>query len=465
VPHFLLIDGTNLYLSARERDEEVDGQQPDPCLDAVESVIANCLANGIPFKCYFDSSAKHHFRWWAANAGSAGQDLQQRFLSMCTLDESRLKLADTGEADMFILNDARVLLNDGHEVYVVTRDRFRDRQRRYPELGRADSRGRPERCLSFSTSNVEGKRSLVFPFLPQFGGELQPDVQIPISTHRDITDRIRTKWGARRPPQHQPAPRAETQVIKVPAELSIGDLRIHGSAQIYTVGVRQQDALGGWPVTVGRSDDQDFVVAESFGAVSRRQLEFHCDASTRVVTVVDVGSSNGTWMGGKRLERGVAIPLPAGEGLITMAKSEDPGSLDVHLHFDNDVFSQAGVAHEAGCEAAALPLSAPVLHVRLAGGRRLQYEITSYPFTVGTAVTGDGASLDFPEVMSVSREHLKILRSTGDEGFLVLPLGRNGTSFEGIAREDPFVLPFASEVLLSPRDTRTGSVALWITRN
>ncbi|MDB5874648.1 MAG: hypothetical protein JWQ07_4090 [Ramlibacter sp.] len=481
---FVLIDGTNLYLGAREEEYRREGDFRNPCLDAVESLIANCMANGIAFKCYFDSTSKHHFANWARDTGEAGHELLRRYEALCGLGTNYVQVADAAmEADMFKLGDAQVLLNAGHDVYIVTRDWFRDRFHLYPRLLESgERRGRPRRCLLFATSTVEDKRFLVFPRLLQGDGQLH-ELRIPIAAHADIVSRIRT-WAAAKQGRAQPASEPNSEEPSVPdpepwplavgadrvptlvvdrlANLFVGGLRLYGNSHVYSMGLRRsalvEAGLTTWPITLGRSDDQDFVVSESFPSVSRRQLVFDRGEAPGRITVTDSGSSNGTWLNGHKLAVGEATRLPDGPGVITMVGSGESSSLAVHLFYENG-------AEQGSEEEELVTDGAPILHVRLAGGRQLRYEIRRLPFTVGTAVSGEGASLEFPEVISVSREHLQIVSATGDEGFLVRPLGRNGTWLKGAAQDAPFVMAYSDEVVLSPKDAQTGNVAVWITRN
>ena len=59
--------------------------------------------------------------------------------------------------------------------------------------------------------------------------------------------------------------------------------------------------LGNGPVTVGRDDDCDLVLLDE--GVSRRHVKVAPGASGLRVTVTDLGSVNGTWVEGKRIER------------------------------------------------------------------------------------------------------------------------------------------------------------------
>jgi DNA segregation ATPase FtsK/SpoIIIE, S-DNA-T family len=59
--------------------------------------------------------------------------------------------------------------------------------------------------------------------------------------------------------------------------------------------------LGNGPVTVGRDDDCDLVLLDE--GVSRRHVQVAPGASGLRATVTDLGSINGTWVEGKRIER------------------------------------------------------------------------------------------------------------------------------------------------------------------
>lgn len=62
------------------------------------------------------------------------------------------------------------------------------------------------------------------------------------------------------------------------------------------------------PVVIGRGDEAKLRIQQD--SVSRRHCEFDCDGD--VVTVTDLGSTNGTLVGGKRIEPHVATPVLSG---------------------------------------------------------------------------------------------------------------------------------------------------------
>lgn len=495
---FVLIDGNNLYIRSRQQpDERVnDGRHrryPYPCLEAVESVVNHCVQHGIRFKLYFDFTSRYNFDWWAQKAGDAGRELLRRYEALCSLGDEHVLVASPGtEADMFMLAEAEALRRRGLKPFIVTQDRFEDRLQVFPDLLVSNDKvGRPDCCLMFSDSKILGERALVFARLPMKDGHLH-EVRIPIKGYPDIAERVKAfkktppaparSDPKRKEPAQEDARKAAAAPTSCPKDLSptllvekianitVPGLRLYGNGQVYSLGLRRSALLEAgqeaWPVTVGRADDQDLVVHESFPAVSRRQLVFDRDADLGCITVTDSGSSNGTWLNGQKLAAGVPTSLPGGPGLITMVGSGEPVSFAVHLFYENAVADKTDESRVADkVDGSNLEAGTPVLHVRLASGRQLHYEIRSLPFTVGTSVTGAGASLDLPEALSVSREHLQIVSATGDEGFLVRPMGRNGTSVRGAPQTSPFLLPFGGEIVLSPKDTQTGNVTIWITRS
>ncbi|MFM7107422.1 MAG: FHA domain-containing protein [Planctomycetaceae bacterium] len=62
------------------------------------------------------------------------------------------------------------------------------------------------------------------------------------------------------------------------------------------------------PLVVGRGDEAKFRIPQD--SVSRRHCEFALDGG--VVTATDLGSTNGTFVGGRRLEPHVATPVSSG---------------------------------------------------------------------------------------------------------------------------------------------------------
>jgi DNA-binding NtrC family response regulator len=80
---------------------------------------------------------------------------------------------------------------------------------------------------------------------------------------------------------------------------------------VHQDGVEVRELRPGEPLVVGREPPADLHVAD--GSLSRRHASFVLRASGAEVEVLDLGSTNGTWIGDRRVERAVLAP---GEGVM-----------------------------------------------------------------------------------------------------------------------------------------------------
>ena len=106
------------------------------------------------------------------------------------------------------------------------------------------------------------------------------------------------------------------------AELELAEpIRLH--ARVLELGqTRDIEALA--PLVVGRSADAGIVLSD--GQVSRRHARF--DVADGIVYVRDLGSVNGTYLNGKRIEGAVEVrpgdDIDVGTARISIAKMGEP---------------------------------------------------------------------------------------------------------------------------------------------
>ena len=220
-----------------------------------------------------------------------------------------------------------------------------------------------------------------------------------------------------------------------PAPLSgaLFGLRVVASDDASRIGWEQAVAS---PVDIGRERGCFYVVAEH--TVSRRHAKVTPGPSG--LTVVDLGSANGVWVGTTR------VP----ETLVRAGERFRIGSTTFEC-----VSLQPTVPTEAPAEETVfirLPLpeaARPRIHLRVVrAGTRLAI---GQEFTVEAGTVTLGRSHDCEIVLDepeISRRHAKIERSP--TGFLVTDLGSLGGVFVGTRTIDAEELPAGGQIRLGP---------------
>ncbi|MGM0578394.1 MAG: FHA domain-containing protein [Myxococcota bacterium] len=145
-----------------------------------------------------------------------------------------------------------------------------------------------------------------------------------------------TRPRRRTPPTPRPGPADETQETRMPAAADsiysgtmahVKPRRLPGRP--VDAGVARDLELSGQryaplckaphtppfrPVTLGRSEDADVVLPDF--TVSGEHAHVVPDPDGRGFSLVDLGSTNGTWVGGRKLVPGRPHPIRSGERLV-----------------------------------------------------------------------------------------------------------------------------------------------------
>lgn len=208
-------------------------------------------------------------------------------------------------------------------------------------------------------------------------------------------------------------------------------------------------------MVIGRDSSQDSDIIISSPAVSRRHARIFQDGDTYYLQ--DLGSSNGTYLNGKRLDE-VPRPLKTGDrvglGRSIVLVLEGPETTDFQPTTEkasngddvpNGVIAETLLAEEFGLKQRPAP---PQLTVALAGGDTQAYKLTQETLTIGRAEDND-------IVISskiVSRHHARLERVEGGYQFVVLPDASNAVYCEGRSITTPRVLKHGDTLRIGSLD-------------
>jgi hypothetical protein len=128
---------------------------------------------------------------------------------------------------------------------------------------------------------------------------------VPIGDERKFGNVTITVCGELSEIENAPAPLPIPQPEYSPPQAAV----IRGWQLWHPHAPLQIGAAGSW--TIGRASENDLILSD--GTVSSRHARL--DAQSGVLTVTDVGSSNGTFLNGVRLQPHISAPLRAGDRL------------------------------------------------------------------------------------------------------------------------------------------------------
>ena len=273
-----------------------------------------------------------------------------------------------------------------------------------------------------------------------------------------VNVRIVGRWVAR---ELIPDP-AKVKSIKPP-----GDVAATSSAGV-SILLRIEDAsskpgehksvrVNRYPAVIGLNADCDVPVSASYASGRHLRLDWQ---EGQGLTATDLGSTNGTFVSGQKLEANVAVRVKDGQ-LIQLSESSSGGAL-ITVRVGTPVLPpaiQAGIAPGATPIVGATPLvndgilkqhTLAWLEVEDAEGNR-RIAVQRLPFRVGRSSDCDYVT---PTANgSVSRNHLTLVRLLTD-GFEVEHGGvkGNGTAVKHKMMGDYFVWGFATELVLGGKN-------------
>jgi len=212
-----------------------------------------------------------------------------------------------------------------------------------------------------------------------------------------------------------------------------------------------------YPAVIGLNADCDVPISASY--VSGRHLRLDWQEG-QGLTATDLGSTNGTFLGGQKLEANVAVRVKDG-ALIQLSESPTGGALIV-IRVGTPVLqppSKAGTTPGATPIVGATPLvkdgtlkqhTLAWLEVEDAEGNR-RIAVQRLPFRVGRSSDCDYVT---PKANgSISRNHLTLVRLLAD-GFQVEHGGfnGNGTTVKNKLMGEYFMWGFATELVLGGKN-------------
>ncbi len=191
-------------------------------------------------------------------------------------------------------------------------------------------------------------------------------------------------------------------------------------------GEEQQLALEARPVVIGRNPDCDVSVVHA--RVSRRHAEIRCDGHT--FTLLDLGSLNGTFMGGQRL----AAPQPL--------KNGDCFSVGpIPFRFEQIAPSPAPLEQELSARPTFImpePVRVPYLEIQTGPQKGARFELVKDRMVAGRADRQHQWDIVLQD-RAVSRPQAEIVREP--RGPVLTDLNSvNGTLVNGKAISAPYLL-------------------------
>jgi pSer/pThr/pTyr-binding forkhead associated (FHA) protein len=220
-------------------------------------------------------------------------------------------------------------------------------------------------------------------------------------------------------PDHEPSDSDSGSRALIPGRYGRLTLLLPGSR-------RQEFTLSKSRIGIGRSTTNDIVVQDS--RVSRNHAMIECGAAG--CTVVDVGSPNGTWINGERVERRL---LKSGDtleigGATARFEAGAPGT-DEKMTRLNSVADMDTALSQVSLQMEVAETNTARLAVRSAG-RTWEVALDSDALTIGRLPDNDIVI----DRQSVSRHHARVERR-GD-GFMIQDLNSgNGTWVGGVRVE------------------------------
>ena len=197
----------------------------------------------------------------------------------------------------------------------------------------------------------------------------------------------------------------------------------YGTLTLLLPGSRRQEfTLSKARIQIGRSTTNDIVVQDS--RVSRNHALIECGAAG--CTIVDVGSPNGTWINGVRVERRL---LKSGDTLVigdVSARFEAGAPEAEHMTRLNSVADMDTALSQVSLQMEVAETNTARLAVR-SSGRTWEVALDSETLTIGRLPDNDLVI----DRQSVSRHHARVERR-GD-GFMIQDLNSgNGTWVGGV---------------------------------
>lgn len=342
----MAIDGSNLYWMDTQAYKVTPspGKQysyPEyPHLEYVQACVDFCLRENIAFHVFFDAPAPFHFI--AADERKSPPGILNKFETLLNLRDhqgnSLVTKVMKGQADPHILERARAWNQQGFDSFIITNDKFVQNEfEKYQDVLGPREHDWPERVLSAMHRSVNGQSELVFSRFPGSTGFFS----IPVhgdQSRQASEARIETKFRT----TEEKSTKIENfgfecwpLTIQAPAgQMTAGQLKLH------------HEADGSWNLSLGRDDNTNakrlhFLISKSFTFVSGQHLQIQYQATTGAVTLKDT-STNGTWLGQKRLSKNVPTTLNTAHNLVTLSGTDhQDGVVSLVINLANISFTAA----------------------------------------------------------------------------------------------------------------------------